>query len=209
MPLEPVHAYDIFSFIDHLTGMRVSLSFCGDSRRLLLSPAELRAHIKRPLELIKAAVYYFALRSPVLKCFLQKPMPSLGFIFAECSPRVHMRIMFGCSTFMCQRLATAPSDMQAVCNTMWCWTECMMERVIRGLVNRVQVWLQPHLLSCVLPVFARVVSLKRAAANSGRCSGLLLRIQCQIIAPFHSSSAGYCRRPHTRQTKHLRSSSKR
>ena len=52
----------VLSFPDHLTGRRVLLALVADGK--LESPAQLRAQIMRPLELMKAAEWFFAPRSP-------------------------------------------------------------------------------------------------------------------------------------------------
>jgi hypothetical protein len=53
---------NVLSFPNRLTGGRVSLALVADGK--LLSPKELRAQIKRLLEIIKAAAQFFAQRLP-------------------------------------------------------------------------------------------------------------------------------------------------
>ena len=50
------------AFTDRLTGRRVLLALVADGK--LESPAQLRAQIMHPLELMKAAEWFFAPRSP-------------------------------------------------------------------------------------------------------------------------------------------------
>jgi hypothetical protein len=52
----------VLSFPDQLTGRRVLLALVADGK--LESPAQLRAQIMRPLELMKAAEWFFPPRSP-------------------------------------------------------------------------------------------------------------------------------------------------
>jgi hypothetical protein len=66
----------VLSFPDHLTGRRVLLALVADGK--LESPAQLRAQIMRPLELMKAAEWFFAPRSPGMKRHREEPLPPLG-----------------------------------------------------------------------------------------------------------------------------------
>jgi hypothetical protein len=128
------------SFTDRLTGRPVSLALVADGN--LLSPAQLRAQIKRPLELIKAEARFFSQRSPRCKHPWQQALPPLGPIFAEYRPCVRMRRMFRCVAFACQQLATtAPANIH-MAYRRWGWAVWIMERVTRGRVRRVQVLLQ-------------------------------------------------------------------
>jgi len=121
---------------DHMIGKNVTLWLGADGNPL--SPAEQHAQVKRPLELVKAAVWFFAQRSPVYKRPRQPPLTPFGFIFAEYSPLVPVRIMFGCVATACQRLATAPAEMQVATRTAWRWATGVMDRVTQGRVRNVQ-----------------------------------------------------------------------
>ena len=127
------------AFTDRLTGTPVSLDLVADGK--LQSPAQLRALIRRPLELIKTEARLFAQRSSrFMHRRQQAPLP-LGSIFAECAPCVRVRLVFCCVAIICQRLATAPADIH-MAHMTWSWAEMVMERVTRGRVRRVQVLLQ-------------------------------------------------------------------
>ena len=122
-------------FNDHTIGKNVTLRLGADGNPL--SPAEQHAQVKRPLELVKAAVWFFAQRSPVYKRPRQPPLTPFGFIFAEYSPLVPVRVMFGCVATACQRLATAPAEMHVATRTAWRWATCVMDRVTQGRVRNV------------------------------------------------------------------------
>ena len=124
------------SFTDHLTGRHVLVA---DGK--LQTPAQLRAQIKRPLQIMKADARLFAQRSPLFKHRRQQALPPLGCVVAECSPCGRVRLMLRCVAFACQRLATAPAHMHATFMS-WSWAEVVMERVTRDRVRRVQVRLQ-------------------------------------------------------------------
>jgi hypothetical protein len=132
---------NVLSFPDRLTGRRVSLALVTHGK--LLSPAQLRAQIKRPLELIKADACFFSQRLPRCKHGRrrQEALPPLGSIFVDYPPCVPLRVLFRCVAFACQRLSTAPAGMH-MAYKMWDWAELVMERVTRGRVMRVQVRLQ-------------------------------------------------------------------
>ena len=132
---------NVLAFPDHLTGRPVSLALVVDGN--LLSPAQLRAQIiKRPLELMKASAWFFARRSP--DRHPEEPPPPLGYMLAEFSPCVPVRVMFGCVSTACRRLVTAPAGVIVFYRTTDCWEKerSIMERVTRGRVKKVQVWLQ-------------------------------------------------------------------
>jgi hypothetical protein len=139
MPSSSSMSSNVLSFPHRLTGTRVSLALVADGK--LQSPAQLRAQIKRPLELIKANARFFSQRSTLCKRPRQEALPPLGFIFAECSPCGHVRLIFYCAMIACQRLATAPADVHMAYRT-WSWAEVVMERLTRGRVKKVQVRLQ-------------------------------------------------------------------
>jgi hypothetical protein len=72
----------------------------------------------------------------------RETLPPLGFLSAEHSPSVPVRFMFSFVATACKRLATAPADTCVTYSTTMCWSECVMERVMRGRVRKVQVRLQ-------------------------------------------------------------------
>ena len=125
---------------DCLTGRRVSLSLVVNGN--LLSPAQLRAQIKRPLEFVNAAQWFFTRQSPGMKRHREEPPPPLGYMLTEFSPCVPVRVMCGCVATTCRRLATAPAGMYVIYRTTGRWAEWIMERVTRGGVKKVQVRLQ-------------------------------------------------------------------
>jgi hypothetical protein len=131
---------NVLSFTDRLTVRPVSLALVADGK--LLSPAQLRAQIKRPLELMKAAAWFFARQSTGMKRHREIPPPPLGHMLTEFSPCVPVRVMFGCVAAACRRVATAPAGMRVFYRTTDFWEGLIMERVTRGRVRRVQVWLQ-------------------------------------------------------------------
>jgi hypothetical protein len=147
----------VLSFRDRLTGRRVLLALVRGGKLQL--PKELRAQIKSPLELMQAAVWFFARQSPGMKRHREEPPLPLGHTLAEFSPCVPVRIMCGCVAFACRRLATAPAGVYVVYRTTERWAAWMMERVTRGRVRRVQVspLLPAPLRQCVLcePSLAR------------------------------------------------------
>jgi hypothetical protein len=144
------------SFTDELTDTPVSLALVADGK--LQSPAQLRAQIMRPLQLIKTEARLFSQR---LHC-RQAALP-LESIFAEYRACGRVRLMFRFMAVVCQRLATATADMHMAYRKAWGWAELVMERVTRGRVRRVQV-LRAAL---VVPLRACAVCLTRAAANAG------------------------------------------
>jgi hypothetical protein len=92
-----------------------------DARGYPLSRAEQRAHIMRPLQLLKLP-----------------GSASARAVQYEYSARVPLRFMFGFVAATSTRLTTAPAERRSRR-----WAECAMERVMRGRVNRVQVRLSP------------------------------------------------------------------
>ena len=132
------------SFPDHLTGRPVSLVLVVGGK--LQSPEELRAQIKRPLELVQAAAWFFKRQSPGMKRHREEPPPPLGCMLAEFSPCVPVRVMCGCVATACHRLATMLAGMHVISRTTGRCAGWIMERVTRGHVSRVhlllQVWLQ-------------------------------------------------------------------
>ena len=154
------------SFADHLTGRRVSLALVAYGK--LQSPAQLRAQIKRPLELIKSEARFFAHHRR------QQALPPLGCVVAECSPCGRVRRMFPCVATACRRLVTAPAGVRVISRTTGRWAAWIMERVTRCRVRRVQVRLHRRACCAVrcacrhdVPVLACAVRLTRAAGNGG------------------------------------------
>ena len=133
---------NVLSFLDHLTGRRVSLVLVADGK--LQPPAQLRAQIKRALELMKTAAWFFTQRSPGIKRHREEAPPpfSVGLMLTEFSPCVPVRLMFGCVAIVCRRLATAPAGVYVMYRTTGRWAAWIMERVTRGHVKKVQVLLQ-------------------------------------------------------------------
>jgi hypothetical protein len=129
----------VVDFIDHILNKCVSIWLGIDMNPL--SPAEQCAQIRSPLELVKAAEWFFAQKSPfgVYKRHRQEMLPPLGFISAEYSPLVPVRLMFGCVATACQRLATAPAKMRVTYRTAWRLAKHAMDRVTQGRVSKVQV----------------------------------------------------------------------
>ncbi len=162
LPMSSSKSPSPLSFTDHLTGRPVLVA---DGK--LQTPAQLRAQIKRPLQIMKADARLFAQRSPLFKHRRQQALPPLGFIVAEC-PCGRVPLMLRCVAFACQRLATAPAHMHATFMS-WGWAEVVMERVTRDRVKKVQVRLQRRaccaVRCAVAPVLACAVCLTRAAEN--------------------------------------------
>jgi hypothetical protein len=131
---------NVLSFPDRLSGRRVSLALFADGN--LLSPAQLRAQIQRPLELVNAATWFFAQQSPGMKRHREEPPLPLGHTLTEFSPYVPARVMFGCVAAACRRLTTAPAGVYVVYRTTGRWAAWIVERVTQGRVRRVQVRLQ-------------------------------------------------------------------
>ena len=161
---------NVLAFTDHLTGRHVSLSLVVDGN--LLSPAQLRAQIKRPLELMKASAWFFARQLPGIKRrrdHEEPPLP-LGYMLAKFSPCVPVRVMFGCVATACRRLVPAPAGVYVFYRATDFWERSMMERVMRGRVRKVQVRLQRRACcavrcSCVFDAFCskRWMIFRRAA----------------------------------------------
>ncbi len=132
---------NVFSFTHHLTGRCVSLAIGTD--RNLPSPAELRAQMNCAIELIRAEMWFFAQRSAlVYKRLWQESLPPHGHTLVEFSPNVPVHVMFRCVATVCQRLVTAPAKMHVTYSKTWRWAECVMGRVTRCRLGRVQVRLQ-------------------------------------------------------------------
>jgi hypothetical protein len=173
----------LLSFADCLTGRAVSLLLVADDK--LLSPSQLRAQIKRPLELIKAEAH-FAQRSPRCKHLRQEALPPLDSIFAEYPPCVQLRLMSRCVAIAFQRLATAPAGMHTTFMS-WGWTELVMERVTRARVRRVQVRRVCCAVRCACPASACVLCVFNA-----RCSKcwLVFQVRCRAAQRPHQAHRG-------------------
>ena len=150
------------SFTDDLIGTAVSLALVADGK--LQSRQQLYAHIMRPLELMQAAAWFFALQSPGMKRHLEEPPPPLDYMLTEFSPCVPVRVMCGCVATACRRLATAPAGMYVISRTTGRWAAWIMERVRWGRVRRVQVRLQ------------------RRACCAVRCASACVSFVCMILA---------------------------
>ena len=131
----------VLAFSDRLTGRRVSIDIVAADGKLQ-SPMRLRTQIMRPLELMQAAAWFFALQSPGMKRHREEPPPPLGYMLSEFSPCVPVRVMCGCVATSCRRLATAPTGVLVINRTTGRWAAWMMQRVMLGRVKTVQVLLQ-------------------------------------------------------------------
>lgn len=162
------------SWTNHFIGKPVSLALGADG--MPLSPVEQRAQIMRPLEFVMAVPWFFALHSPEtgVKRHRQEPLPPIGYISAEYHPSVPLRIMFGFGAFVCPRLAAAPRNKRVTDRMKWGLAECVMERVTRGHVRRVQVRLMRALAVD-----------SHALAVDSHCSKRWLIFGC--VAPHHCS----------------------
>ena len=136
----PALSKNPLSFPDRLTGRRESLALVADGK--LQSRQQLYAHIMRPLELVQAAVWFFARQSPGMKRHREEPPPPLGYMLTEFSPCIPVLVMCSCVATACRRLATAPAGVHVMYRTTGRWAGWIMERVTRGRVKKVQVRLQ-------------------------------------------------------------------
>jgi hypothetical protein len=162
-PYAPHNSPLALSYTAQGTGRRVSISLVADGN--LLTPTELRARIKRPLDVMQAQAWFFAQRSPPgCKSSRQQPLPPRLYITAEYHPCIEAHGMFGLVTAVCQRVAAAPVNMRVICRTTWRWADCVLDRVTRGRVSRVQVMLQRH--ACLSCHYSGCLT--SAAANAGR-----------------------------------------
>jgi hypothetical protein len=196
------------SFPDRLTGRRVPLSLVivfADGE--LQTPAQLRAQIMRPLELMQAAAWFFARQSPGMKRHREEPPPPLGHTLAEFSPCVPVRVMCGCVATACRRLATAPAGMHVIYRTTGRWAARIMERVTRGRVRRVQVRLQRRAccaLRCACRAAACVLCVFDACCRKHwlilRCVAAHRSGRMRAVAFYLFLCAGCCRRPRCRRT---------
>jgi hypothetical protein len=102
---------------------------------------------------MKASALLFARQSPSIKRHrdAEQPPPPLGYMLAEFSPCVPVRVMFGCLATACRRVVTAPAGMRMICRTTGRWAGWIMERVTRGRVRRVQQTLAAFDAGLLLP----------------------------------------------------------
>ena len=121
-------------FTDHFAGTTESLPH--DNIPLLPDEQAALVQVTRPLQLMRAAAWFLGRRWPAAGCqrLLQQPLPPLDCVRDGCAARVPARAMFGWVTAACRRLVSAPGD-----GTTWRVARCVMERVTRGRVRRVQV----------------------------------------------------------------------
>ena len=156
------------SWTDHFLGKPASLSLGADGNPL--SPVQQRAQIERPLQLVKAALWFFAQGWPATgsKRHRRESLPLLGHMSAEYSACAPSRVMFGCVATACTRLTTAPRNMRVADGTTRCCAGWVMDRVARGHVRRVQVWLQRRASRLV-----RALARDNCEANA-HCSSLWL-----------------------------------
>jgi hypothetical protein len=184
-------------FPDCLTGRLVIVAPGGT----LPLPKQLRAQIKRPLQLIQAAAWFFARQSPGMKRHREEPPPPLGYMLTEFSPCVPVRVMCGCVTTVCRRLVTAPAGVHVMYRTTGRWAAWMMERVTRGRVKKVRVWLQRRACcavrcacrasACVRCVFdaccrKRLLVLRCISAHRSGCikRGSAFILVCRLLLPL-------------------------
>ncbi len=187
------------SFPDRLTGRRVSLVIVFADGKLQ-TPAQLRAQIMRPLELMQAAAWFFSRQSPCMKRHREEPPPPLGHMLTQFSPCVPVRVMCGCVATACRRLTTAPAGMYVIYRTTWRWAAWIIERVTRGRVRRVQVRLQRRVCcsvrcacrasACVRCVFdaccrKRWLVLRCVAAHRSGCMkrAAAFILVCRLLLP--------------------------
>jgi hypothetical protein len=148
----------VLAFPNRLTGRRVSIVIVAADGKMP-SPKELRAHIERPLELIKCHKWFFAHHRR------QQALQPLGCVVAECSPCGRVRIMLPCVATACQRLVTAPAGVYVMYRTMGRWAAWIMERVTRGRVKKVQVLLQRR-SCCAVRCFRRASACVRCVCDA-------------------------------------------
>ena len=117
-----------------------------DATRNPLPPPDQRAQIKMPLQILKAAAWFFEEGRGVVtgRKRHREDLPApIDHMSAEFSPCVPLRVMFGFVATSCRRLATVPAGVHVNDRTTRRWVEWMFERVTRGRVRRVQVRVYP------------------------------------------------------------------
>ena len=126
-------------FRDHFAGTTESLPLIN----IPLLPDEQAAlvQVTRPLQLMRAAAWFLGRRWPAAgrQRLRQQPLPPLDCVRDGCAARVPARAMFGWVATACRRLASAPGDVLVSDRATWRVAGCVMERVSRGRVRRVQV----------------------------------------------------------------------
>ena len=156
---EPQDLDFFLTFTDSFLGRCRPLAL--DATRNILPPPDQLAQIKMPLKLLKAAEWFFAARRLTGRKRHRENSPApLSHMLVQFIPGVPVRIMFGFVAFVCPRIAAAPLNMRVPDRTTWRCAECVMDRVTRGHVRRLQVRLM-HALAR-----ARCL-LIRTAANAG------------------------------------------
>jgi hypothetical protein len=159
---------NVLVFPDHLTGRRVSLALDVVADGKLQSPAQLRAQIMRPLEIMQAAAWFYVRQSPDMKRHREEPPPPLGHMLTQFSPCVPVRVMCGCVATACRRLTTAPAGVHVIHRTTGRWAAWIMERVAWGRVRRVQVRLQRR-ACCGVRCACRASACVRCACHASAC----------------------------------------
>ena len=131
-------APSLLSFTDHFTGTTESLP---NDIPLLTDEQVALVQVTRPLQLMRAAAWFFGQQWPAAgtKRLRQQPLPLLDCVRDGCAARVPARAMFGWVATACRRLASAPGDVLVSDRMTWRVAGCVMERVSRGRVRRVQV----------------------------------------------------------------------
>jgi hypothetical protein len=124
-------------FTDYFINKRLTLSIAADGS--LLSPVQQRAVVQRPLKLIEAALWFFPRPSAGNKRGRDAAPLPLGYTRAEYSPVTLTRVVIGVFATTCQRFASAPGSMNVSARKTSLWGQCVMHRVLRGYVRRVQV----------------------------------------------------------------------
>jgi hypothetical protein len=149
---------------------------------------------------MQVAAWFFARQSPGMKRHREEPPPPLGHMLTQFSPCVPVRVMCGCVSTACRRLATAPAGMYVICRTTGRWAAWIMERVTRGRVRRVQVLLQRRACravrracrasACVCCVFdaccsKRWLVLRCVAAHGSGCikRAAAFILVCRLLLP--------------------------
>jgi hypothetical protein len=169
------------AFTDYFTGKSVLVSLGAHSHPL--SPVQLRAQIKRPLQLVEAAARLFVRRWPGRQRYQDQPHPPLRHIIGEYSPVVPVRFMFGCVVAACERLVTAPGDTNVDYWTGRRWTELVVDRVMRGHACKVQVLMRPRAL---------------IAASFADCASVCTRHELCDFSCRKPSAIGWCAAPRSR-----------
>lgn len=126
------------SFTDHFNGRTAVLFLPLAAHETPRLPKQ-QDEIAGPIQLIKAAAFFYAPQAPGNKRHAADPRPSLDYTrFALPSP-TRVRAIFGCVAAACQRMAAAPEGAHVTTRRSKLWAECVADRVTRGLVFRVQV----------------------------------------------------------------------